>query len=314
MRGARRAAVQALGLLLTACGPGSPAGGDDPWDVSPPAAKVAVHAEWRPGEVDLLDETWLVLDVWWRGDEEPELDGKLPETLEIVERRRQDRPLDGGVWRRFELRVRPLRPGSLELPPRKVRLGEDEAATPPLVLRVRSLLAEEDTLEPEAPAPPFPPPPSRWPWILGVVALALLVAAAFLRRRRRGRPRPATPRLPPHVLALAELDRLEHAPRRMPAEIDAFYVAVSDVVRRYLEERFGLHAPERTTEEFLVELGASTVLRPEQKAALAEFLEQCDLVKFARALPGEVVHRRSLRVARELVEATRPDRVREGAA
>ena len=52
---------------------------------------------------------------------------------------------------------------------------------------------------------------------------------------------------------------------------------------RYLEEQFDLRAPERTTEEFLSELQHSTLLDYAQKETLGRFLNQCDMVKFAKA-------------------------------
>ena len=66
-----------------------------------------------------------------------------------------------------------------------------------------------------------------------------------------------------------------------------FCILVSDTVRFYLEERFKFHAPERTTEEFLRELGDTDLLADEQKESLGRFLESCDLVKFAKYEPGE---------------------------
>jgi hypothetical protein len=112
----------------------------------------------------------------------------------------------------------------------------------------------------------------------------------------------------PHVKAMRELARLRSAPRRTTAEIDAFYVAVSAVLRGYLEERFGLRAPERTTEEFLQELEQSPALAG-QRQELRAFLSQCDLVKFAAQVPGEPVHLETLATAERFVAATRADRV-----
>jgi hypothetical protein len=83
----------------------------------------------------------------------------------------------------------------------------------------------------------------------------------------------------------------------------AFAIAVSDAVRVYLEERFTLRAPERTTEEFLRDLQKTSALTPQQKASLAAFLEQCDLVKFARFEPPESalreLHESALRLVHE---------------
>jgi len=85
-----------------------------------------------------------------------------------------------------------------------------------------------------------------------------------------------------------------------------FVIAVSDTARAYLEERFDFHAPERTTEEFLRELGGTKLLLPEQKASLGQFLASCDLVKFAKYEPGEPELRDLHGSAVRLVEETEP--------
>jgi hypothetical protein len=123
--------------------------------------------------------------------------------------------------------------------------------------------------------------PSVWPTLLfvaGAVAAALvlaLVVYAIVRRVRRSRVK--TP-------AQIALGRLEQA-RALAEEGHAAELgeAISDTVRAYIEARFELRAPTRTTEEFLHEL-ASTSESPvaRQREALGAFLGACDLAKFAR--------------------------------
>lgn len=61
---------------------------------------------------------------------------------------------------------------------------------------------------------------------------------------------------------------------------------VSDAVRGYLEGRFGLRAPEQTTEEFLAGLAGKELPGMGNAAGLGEFMGWCDLVKFAGWKPG----------------------------
>ena len=69
-------------------------------------------------------------------------------------------------------------------------------------------------------------------------------------------------------------------------EIEPFYTRLSDIVRRYLEDQFGLRAPERTTEEFLQVVSRGSGLSPAHQALLGAFLQESDLVKFARYRPA----------------------------
>ncbi len=147
------------------------------------------------------------------------------------------------------------------------------------------------------------PPAPRWPWL--VVGLVLLAAAsplalrAFLAWRRKARQRSA------YEIARARLQRLLDSPRPAAEQIDAFYVELSGIVRRYLEDRFDLRAPELTTEEFLASVGESPDLSRDHQALLQEFLRQADLVKFAGVQPSDADVERSIEVAASFLEETR---------
>lgn len=152
--------------------------------------------------------------------------------------------------------------------------------------------------------PPVDIPLGPWPWIVGALALSLVGLLVWLWLRRQRRVRPAAPEVvvPPHVRAKQKLEQalgLISDPR-------LFCIAVSDATRVYLEERFELRAPDRTTEEFLLELQRTNHLFPDQKTTLGQFLEQCDLVKFARSEPTENELRALHRIADRLVDETLP--------
>jgi hypothetical protein len=118
------------------------------------------------------------------------------------------------------------------------------------------------------------------------------------------------PPTPPHIRARQRL----HAALAHIQDPRVFCGEVSDALRIYLEERFRFHAPERTTEEFLVELQNTNILTVQQKQTLADFLQSCDLVKFARHEPTEAALRELHDSALRLVEETQHDRIQaEGA-
>ena len=148
--------------------------------------------------------------------------------------------------------------------------------------------------------------PSGWAlvwWVLG--ALALLGAALWAWRywQKRRALVPAVAIIPPHVRAKQKLQEAL-ALLGQPRE---FCILVSDTLRHYLEERFAFHAPERTTEEFLRELRETHLLMDAQKDSLGEFLQRCDLVKFARYEPGEPELRDLHASALRLIEETEPE-------
>lgn len=143
----------------------------------------------------------------------------------------------------------------------------------------------------------------RIAWWSGGIVLAFLIVAVALLIWWKKRPKPRPVIVPPHVRAREKLNAallLVNDPR-------AFCIAVSDAVRVYVEERFRLRAPERTTEEFLRDLQVTPHLSGEQKQTLASFLEQCDLVKFARFEPAEAALRDLHETALRLVHETQFD-------
>jgi hypothetical protein len=147
--------------------------------------------------------------------------------------------------------------------------------------------------------------PSGWEWLwwtLGTLAVVALLFAAWRYWQKRRSQIPVEPPVPAHVRAKQKLqEALALITRPEP-----FCVLVSDTIRVYLEERFNFRAPERTTEEFLHELQDTDLLSAEQKEKLGEFLERCDLVKFAKYEPREPELRDLHSSALRLVEETEP--------
>lgn len=121
-----------------------------------------------------------------------------------------------------------------------------------------------------------------WVWALFLVLAAALGAGAFfwLRRKRREAEVAAQAARPAHEKALEALAAL----RGQLSEDNAmaFIIEVSRILRVYIQDRFELRAPHRSTEEFLAEASVSERLSSEDQELLGDFLRQCDLVKFAR--------------------------------
>ena len=161
------------------------------------------------------------------------------------------------------------------------------AFSDPVALIVRSSLAADDDGRPELDGEPTPLSRAAWSWsrlwpvVVGclVVVVGGFIAWSLLLRRRG--PDDCVDALTRAKTRLAALPN--------PTEVDAdpWYVAVSDIVRDYVAERFGIRAPEMTTEEFLGHARTSTAITPRHRDLLADFLARCDRVKFADHRPAE---------------------------
>jgi hypothetical protein len=143
-----------------------------------------------------------------------------------------------------------------------------------------------------------------------VLFLALLALTGFIYWRKTAEKKERTIVQPrPEDIAQQELERLLAEDLLARGEIKNFHMRISDILRRYIENRFGLRAPERTTEEFLVALARAEspehALLGKHKALLTDFLNQCDLVKFARHEPTLAESEKTVVICREFVEKTK---------
>jgi len=235
----------------------------------------------------------------------------------------------GGGLRDDEERTRSVRyllrgfePGSFRLPPASAVItlpggGEIQLTAPPLSVEIESLLGSGvEKAEIRDIKPPFElESSSGWiVYLLAVGAGALIAAAVIIRllRKRNGKFSPPPPPPPPHVIAYRELDRIRSADLPGRGLIKEYYSRLSGVTRHYLEDRFGLRAPEMTTEEFLRAAAATDHLSLPQQDLVGDFLSQADLVKFARHRPREKEIDGVYQSARRLVDETREGAEEDG--
>ena len=204
--------------------------------------------------------------------------------------------------------------GSLMVPPLTVQLQEGDTIQPlttdPLPITVTALVpADADPSSLKDIAPPVPlvrrglPP---WVWIVvsGLGGIGLLAGGWWWYRRRQRAATMSLVQRPAHALALVALEHLQQQDLIGQERIEEFYVRLSTILRRYVELRFGLHAPEQTTEEFLVSVLANGGLLAAHRDLLEAFLQHCDLVKFARHRPMPSAMEEAFESARTFVEHT----------
>jgi hypothetical protein len=82
------------------------------------------------------------------------------------------------------------------------------------------------------------------------------------------------------ALSLEELERISREIERMSPY--QFSIRVSDILRKYVTQQYGLPATRQTSIEFLTALAKASPFSTEEKSLLEDFLNRCDLIKFAR--------------------------------
>jgi hypothetical protein len=223
----------------------------------------------------------------------------------------------GVVVSKFEYTISTFFPGEFVIPPLPVayKVPGDTAvhvmATPSIKIVVESMKPSE-----AGDIKDIKPPveiPRNWWLLLMKAGIGLLIAGAaaggFLlyRRWKSGKgilPVREEPPKPPHEIALEALDRLKASDLLEKGEIKAFYIELSEIIRRYTGGRYFVVAMEMTTTEVLEGL-SSVHLFKEDFELFEAFFHRCDLVKFAKTIPSQVETSETVQVAYDIVHRTK---------
>jgi hypothetical protein len=235
------------------------------------------------------------------------------------------RKVDGQVREEAEYLISTFDVGEFVIPPVRVlyRARGDsswhELRSQPITIRVESLNPDihGDIRDIKAPLSM----PYEWRRLLYRLALVLVLlavagAAVYLYMRyRRGAgllPVRVEPPRPAHEVALEELDALFHSDLFERGEMKLLHIRLSEILRKYIQGRFEVPALDMTTTEIL-EAFSDGQLPGSSRTTLQEFLQACDLVKFAKYQPTRDEVERTFRLAYEFVEGTRPVELRDRA-
>ena len=143
------------------------------------------------------------------------------------------------------------------------------------------------------------------PWICGVLVFAaLLMLGIRALRRRKQEATAAEHRDPAYIVALRELDKWRGDAFWAPEKQKAFYSGITDALKTYMEDRFGVDAPEMTTAELFAALRDAKDLPADLREELREVFECADFVKFAKHVASQEENARALPTAVRFVTST----------
>ena len=211
----------------------------------------------------------------------------------------------------------PFLSGDYTIPPLTIKFwteeeGEDNAhnlVTEPIKISVKSLLPEnredikmvdiQDVVDP-------PPPDMTWLFfVIGGLALGagITVGVICWFRYQKSKNKPI-PTIAAHELAYDELRKLVSEKLVENGEFKLFYYRINDILRHYIENRFTVHAPEQTTEEFLADIQDKDILEKTLKTLLKEFMIHCDQVKFAKHQPSDDEIQNTFNSTKDFIQTT----------
>ncbi len=141
-------------------------------------------------------------------------------------------------------------------------------------------------------------------WLVAVVGTIVILLVAWAAYRLFGRhPHKEAPRVEPPTDYRREFSRIEKMGLLERGAIKLFYTHLSEILRRFLEERLEVDALERTTHEIDVDLAEHPHVEDPLRQQILTFLQAADLVKFARAEPTMQQSQVMPASGRNLVEA-----------
>ena len=118
------------------------------------------------------------------------------------------------------------------------------------------------------------------PWMIFCAvtgALLIIGLTTWLIKRWRNRPLPV---VSPRQRALDRLARIASEIEKLSPY--QFSIRVSDILRQYVTEQYQLPVTRQTSVEFLNALAATSPFSSDEHSLLTDFLNRCDLIKFAR--------------------------------
>ena len=124
------------------------------------------------------------------------------------------------------------------------------------------------------------------PLIILIAIAGLIVLIVYLvKKYKKGKgllPIPDKPADPPHIIALRELDKLKAQKLWQQDQLKEYYSRLTNIIRAYIEERYGVLALEKPTSEILRELRLIDDAVRKEFPKLESLLNLADLIKFAK--------------------------------
>jgi len=184
-----------------------------------------------------------------------------------------------------------------------------------LLLNVQSVILEEGAELKDIKQPMEAPIgwSDIWPWVLGIILFTLIV---FLLKKyifnKKEVIKIKKPKviIPPDITALQQLTKLDEAQVWQAGNVKEYHSEISEIIRRYTENRFNFIALELATEEIISELKSK--VNNEQLASITIILQRADLAKFAKSKPEETENKESMQLAKHFVAQTKQKQINNG--
>jgi hypothetical protein len=143
--------------------------------------------------------------------------------------------------------------------------------------------------------------------LIGLFIAGILLYVYLQHRKRKGKlgPEEKVAALPSHVIALNALHELEQRKLWQKGMVKEYHSTITEIIRRYFEDRFEMPAMELPTSEAVELLRRNRETEPILEIT-HDFLSNADMVKFAKFMPLNSVNEEMMKQALEIVNKTVP--------
>jgi hypothetical protein len=191
----------------------------------------------------------------------------------------------------------------------------DNSKTEGLLLNVQSIILEEGAELTDIKQPMQAPIgwSDIWPWLAGILILALIIYLLrkyVFNKKEEAKVKKPKMIIPADITALKQLTELEDAKVWQAGNIKKYHTEISEIIRRYTENRFDFIALELATDEIISELRGK--VNNEQLTNITILLQRADLAKFAKSKPNEDDNQESMQLAKHFVEKTKQRKANNG--
>ena len=145
-------------------------------------------------------------------------------------------------------------------------------------------------------------------WLLAVLTILCWGLASMRRAKESDAPAVSEPA---YITALRKLEKYRGDKFWAPEKQKMFYSGITDTLKNYMDDRFGVDAPEMTTAELFDALKGRDDLTPELYSEMKELFERADFVKFAKHVASDEDNARALPLAVRFVTTTYQSEIEE---
>jgi hypothetical protein len=151
------------------------------------------------------------------------------------------------------------------------------------------------------------------PYIYGGAAalVAIIILTIILIKVFKKKPvviEPPKPKIPAHIIALNALEEIRNRKLWQEGKYKEYHTLISDTLRAYIEDRYGVAAMELTSDE-IFKIMNSQVIDGISKEKLRQILTLADYVKFAKVIPIDVENEMSLGNAFDFINGTKREEI-----